>query len=173
MTNHIMIITNQEFLTIKEAAQQYNRSEQTIRRLVKQHILTSHVRSEDTPKGKAYQVSQVLLRQEYEVHSVTPLPALVVSDSLQLENQQLREAVAERDRTIQQLQNRLFEQGDVMNAMANQLTSQMTNQKMSHIEELLLQQNVQLGDLQKRLPSPEAEESTHSKRNLWHRLFGR
>ncbi|RZK68984.1 MAG: DNA-binding protein [Pedobacter sp.] len=166
-------MTNQEFLTIKKAAQQYNRSEQTIRRLVKQHILTSHVRSEDTPKGKAYQISQVLLRQEYEVQSVASLPALVVSDSLQLENQQLRESVAERDRTIQQLQNRLFEQGDVMNAMANQLTSQMTNQKMSHIEELLLQQNAQLGDLQKRLPLPEAEESTANKRSLWHRLFGR
>ncbi|WP_240625649.1 hypothetical protein [Spirosoma pollinicola] len=96
-----------------------------------------------------------------------------MSDSLQLENQQLREAVTERDRTIQQLQNRLFEQGDVMNAMANQLTSQMTNQKMSHIEELLIQQNAQLGDLQKRLPSPEADESTPNKRSLWHRLFGR
>ena len=166
-------MTNQEFLTIKQAAQQYNRSEQTIRRLVKQHILTSHVRSEDTPKGKAYQVSQVLLQQEYEVPSVASLPALIVSDSLQLENQQLQEAVAERDRTIQQLQNRLFEQGDVMNAMANQLTSQMTSHKMSHIEELLLQQNAQLGDLQKRLPSPETNESTSNKNSLWRRLFGR
>ena len=165
-------MTNQEFLTIKEAAQQYSRSEQTIRRLVKQHILTSHVRSEDTPKGKAYQISQVLLRQEYETPSVTTPPALVASDSLQLENQQLREVVAERDRIIQQLQNRLFEQGDVMNAMANQLTSQMTNQKMSHIEELLIQQNAQLGDLQKRLPGPEADESTPNKRSIWHRLFG-
>lgn len=45
-------MTNQDFLTIKEAAQQYSRSEQTIRRLVKLHIQTSHVRSEDTPKGK-------------------------------------------------------------------------------------------------------------------------
>ena len=166
-------MTNQEFLTIKEAAQQYNRSEQTIRRLVKQHISTSHIRSEDTPKGKAYRVSQILLQQEYEAPSVPPLVALVVTDSLQLENQQLREVVAERDRTIQQLQNRLFEQGDVMNAMANQLTSQMTNQKMSHIEELLLQQNVQLGYLHKRLPSSEVNESTPSKRSLWHRLFGR
>ena len=109
-------MTNQEYLTIKEAAQLYGRSEQTIRRLVKQHVLTSHVRSEDSPKGKAYQVSSTLLQQEYEVPTVATLPALVVSDSLQQENQQLRKDVAERDRTIQQLQNRLFEQGDIMNA---------------------------------------------------------
>ncbi len=162
-------MTNQKFLTIKEAAQYYSRSEQTIRRLVKQHVLTSHVRSEDTPKGKAYQVSQLLLQQEYEAPTVTTLPALVVSDSLQLENQQLRKIVAERDRTIQQLQNRLFEQGDVMNAMASQLTSQ----KMSHIEELLLQQKAQLGDLQKRLPAPETDEPVSDRRGLWNRLFGR
>lgn len=166
-------MTNQEFLTIKEAAQQYSRSEQTIRRLVKQHILTSHVRSEDTPKGKAYQISQVLLRQEYEVSSVASLPALVVSDSLQLENQQLRESVAERDRTIQQLQNRLFEQGDIMNAMANQMTNQLTNQKMGNIEELLIQQNAQISDLHKRLPALGTDEPAPNRRSLWNRLFGR
>jgi excisionase family DNA binding protein len=40
-----------DFLTIKEAAHHVNRSEQTIRRLVKQHALTSHVRIESTLKG--------------------------------------------------------------------------------------------------------------------------
>lgn len=166
-------MTNQEYLTIKEAALLYGRSEQTIRRLVKQHVLTSHVRSEDTPKGKAYQISSILLQQEYEAPIAPTLPAVVVPDSLQLENQQLREAVAERDRTIQQLQNRLFEQGDMMNAMANQLTNQLTSQKMSHIEELLLQQNAQIGDLQKRLSAPGADDPTPDRRSLWRRLFGR
>lgn len=165
-------MTNQDYLTIKEAAQLYGRSEQTIRRLVKQHVLTSHVRSEDTPKGKAYQISSLLLQQEYEAPMVATLPALIVPDSLQQENQQLREAVAERDRTIQQLQNRLFEQGDIMNAMANQMTSQLTNQKMGHIEELLIQQNAQIGDLQKRLPAPGADEPSPDRRSLWSRLFG-
>lgn len=166
-------MTNQEFLTIKEAAQQYNRSEQTIRRLVKQHVLTSHVRSEDTSKGKAYQISSILLQQEYEAPKVATLPALMVSDLMQQENQQLREAVAERDRTIQQLQNRLFEQGDIMNAMANQMTSQLTNQKMGHIEELLIQQNAQIGDLQERLSAPGADDTVPNRRSLWSRLFGR
>ena len=165
-------MTNQAYLTIKEAAQLYGRSEQTIRRLVKQHVLTNHVRSEDTPKGKAYQISLLLLQQEYEAPTVAMLPAPVVSDSLHQENQQLREAVAERDRTIQQLQNRLFEQGDIMNAMANQMTTQLTNQKMGHIEELLLQQNAQIGDLQKRLPASAADELTPLRRSLWSRLFG-
>ncbi|GAB2565257.1 helix-turn-helix domain-containing protein [Fibrella sp. HMF5335] len=166
-------MTNQEYLTIKEAAQLYGRSEQTIRRLVKQHVLTSHVRSEDSPKGKAYQVSSTLLQQEYEVPTVATLPALVVSDSLQQENQQLRKDVAERDRTIQQLQNRLFEQGDIMNAMANQMTNQLTSQKMGHIEELLIQQNAQIGDLQQRLPAPGTDEAVPDRRSLWRRLFGR
>lgn len=162
-------MTNQDYLTIREAAQLYGRSEQTIRRLVKQHVLTSHVRSEDTPKGKAYQISSILLQQEYEAPIAPTLPAVVVPDSLQLENQQLREAVAERDRTIQQLQNRLFEQGDMMNALANQLTSQ----KMSHIEELLIQQNAQISDLHKRLPAPGTDEPAPNWRSLWSRLFGR
>jgi hypothetical protein len=166
-------MTNQEYLTIKEAAQLYSRSEQTIRRLVKQHVLTNHVRSEDTPKGKAYQISSVLLQQEYEAPTVATLPALIVSDSLQQENQQLREAVAERDRTIQQLQNRLFEQGDIMNAMANQMTNQLTNQKMGNIEELLIQQNAQISDLHKRLPAPGTDEPAPNRRSLWNRLFGR
>jgi predicted transcriptional regulator len=166
-------MTNQEYLTIKEAAQLYGRSEQTIRRLVKQHVLTNHVRSEDTPKGKAYQISSLLLQQEYEAPTVATLPALVVSDSMQHENQRLRESVAERDRTIQQLQNRLFEQGDIMNAMASQMTNQLTNQKMGHIEELLIQQNAQIGDLQKRLPAPGTDEPAPNRRSLWSRLFGR
>lgn len=165
-------MTNQGYLTIKEAAQLYGRSEQTIRRLVKQHVLTSHVRSEDTSKGKTYHISSLLLQQEYEAPVVATLPALIASDSLQKENEQLREAIAERDRTIQQLQNRLFEQGDIMNAMANQMTSQLTNQKMGHIEELLIQQNAQIGDLQKRLPAPGADKPSPSRRSLWTRLFG-
>lgn len=166
-------MTNQEFLTIKEAAQQYSRSEQTIRRLVKQHVLTNHVRSENTPKGKTYLISQMLLQREYQAPTMATLPALLESNSVQQENQQLREAVAERDRTIQQLQNRLFEQGDVMNAMANQLTNQLTNQKMGHIEELLIRQNAQIGDLQQRLPAPGTNEVTPARRSLWHRLLGR
>jgi hypothetical protein len=166
-------MTNQDYLTIKQAAQLYSRSEQTIRRLVKQHVLTNHIRSEDTPKGKSYRISSLLLQQEYEVPTVATLPALAVSDSMQQENQQLREAVAERDRTIQQLQNRLFEQGDIMNAMANQMTNQLTNQKMGHIEELLIQQNAQIGDLQKRLPAPGTDEPAPNRHSLWSRLFGR
>jgi hypothetical protein len=162
-------MTNQEFLTIKEAAQQYGRSEQTIRRLVKQHILTNHIRSEDTPKGKAYQVSQVLLEQQYSGIAPDNLPSLVEANSLVEENAKLKLALVERDQIIQQLQNRLFEQGDMMNAMANQMTSQ----KISHIEELLLQQNAQLGDLQKRLPSPIDDDATLNRRSLWSRLFGR
>lgn len=162
-------MTNQEYLTIKEAAQHYNRSEQTIRRLVKQHILTSHIRSEDTPKGKAYQISQVLLEEQYSTIVPTLLPSFVEANSLVEENEQLKAAVVERDQIIQQLQNRLFEQGDIMNAMANQMTSQ----KISHIEELLLQQNAQIGDLQKRLPSPEKDEPASNRRSLWNRLFGR
>ena len=162
-------MTNQEFLTIKEAAQQYVRSEQTIRRLVKQHILTNHIRSEDTPKGKAYQVSQVLLEQQYSGIAPDNLPSLVEANSLVEENAKLKLALVERDQIIQQLQNRLFEQGDMMNAMANQMTSQ----KISHIEELLLQQNAQLGDLQKRLPSPIDDDATLNRRSLWSRLFGR
>lgn len=160
-------MTNQDFLTIKEAAQLYSRSEQTIRRLVKQHVLTNHVRSEETSKGKAYQVSRALLQQTYEEPESTALPALIAPDAIQTENQQLRDAVAERDRTIQQLQNRLFEQGDIMNAMANQMSSQ----KISHIEELLLQQNAQLGDLQNRLSA--ADHAAPARRSLWQRLFGK
>jgi hypothetical protein len=166
-------MTNQEFLTIKEAARQYSRSEQTIRRLVKQHALTNHVRSEDTPKGKTYLISQILLQREYQAPTMATLPTLVDSNSVQQENQQLREAVAERDRTIQQLQNRLFEQGDIMNAMANQLTNQLTTQKVGHIEELLLQQSAQLGELQKRLPISGADEPAPDRRSWWHRLWGR
>lgn len=164
-------MTTQKFLTIKEAAQLCNRSEQTIRRLVKQHSLTSHVRSENTSKGKTYQVSQALLKQEYGVSALTTLQTPTQLDPLQQvqqENHKLREVLAERDQTIQQLQNRLFEQGDIMNAMANQMTSQ----KISHIEELLIQQNLQLGDLQKRLPSPDTSESASNRRSLWSRLFG-
>lgn len=161
-------MTNQEFLTIKEAAQCYKRSEQTIRRLVKQHVLTSHVRSENTPKGKAYRVSRVLLQQEYD--DSTPVAMdYVEHDPLQQENFRLHEAIAERDQIIQQLKNRLFEQGDMINAMANQMTSQ----KISHIEELLIQQNLQLGDLQKRLLSPDTSEPVTNRRSLWSRLFSR
>lgn len=162
-------MTNQEFLTIKEAAQHYGRSEQTIRRLVKQHALTSHVRSENTSKGKAYRISQVLLQQEYDDFTPVELLGHVEHNLLQQENCKLREAVVERDQIIQQLQNRLFEQGDMMNAMANQMTSQ----KISHIEELLIQQNLQLGDLQKRLPSADVIEPVSNRPSLWSRLFGR
>jgi hypothetical protein len=60
-----------------------------------------------------------------------------------------------------------------MNAMANQMTNQLTNQKMGHIEDLLIQQNAQIDDLQKRLPAPGTDEPAPNRRSLWSRLFGR
>ena len=62
----------------------------------------------------------------------------------------MQRQLAERDQTIQQLQNRLLEQNDVLNALTNQVNSQ----RIGRIEELLLSQNEQLGELQKRLPEP-------------------
>jgi hypothetical protein len=135
------------FLTIKEAAVRFSKSELTIRRLVKQHNLTNHIRSEDTPKGKTYQVSQAFLEQHYSTTSSLSIHQESVSSDLVQENQQLRDLLAEKDKVIQQLQNRLFEQSDVLNALINQMNSQ----KISHIEELLLKQNDQLVDLQKQL----------------------
>jgi len=199
------------FLTIKEAAQQFKRSEQTIRRLAKQHALTSHVRLEQTLKGNAYLISQVFLQEQYlsapmtsqnegvtsqgdflisQGNSVTSqtnpitsqedsvtnhseqLPAAVVSDQLE-EIIQLKQQLSERDQTIQQLQHRLLEQNDVLNA----LTSQVNSQRIGHIEELLLRQNEQLGELQKRLPEPVDVQPVPtvvepSKKGLWQRLFG-
>lgn len=162
-------MTSQNFLTIKEAAQQYNRSEQTIRRLVKQHKMTSHVRSEEGPKGKTYQISQALLQQEYEAASLDALPVVLEPSSLQEENQRLQEALIERDRVIQQLKNRLFEQADKINA----LTNQMTSQKIGHIEELLLKQSAQLSELQEQLVATKESEKSPDRRNIWQRLFKR
>lgn len=206
------------FLTIKEAAQQFKRSEQTIRRLAKQHALTSHVRLEQTPKGNAYLISQVFLQEQYistpvtsqnegvtsqengmtsqeesmssQEESVTSqtdkvtsqedsvtnhseqLLAVVVPDQLE-EIIQLKQQLSERDQTIQQLQHRLLEQNDVLNA----LTGQVNSQRIGHIEELLLRQNEQLNELQKRLPEPSEIQSLParpepSKKGFWQRLFG-
>ena len=168
----LMEMTNQNYLTIKEAAHQYGRSEQTIRRLVKQHNLTSHVKYEEGPKGKMYLISQVLLQQEYQDVIVDSVPVIVVDDTTQSENQRLREMVADRDQLIQQLQNRLLEQGGMISHLTTQLTSQVTNQKLDRIEELVVQQVTQLGELQQRLPAPSANERFSNRRSLWRRLFG-
>jgi len=159
------------FLTIKQAAQQVNKSEQTIRRLVKQHAKTSHIQVEQAPKGNTYLISQTFLAQQYPAPveqlptTSEPEPGLTVA--------QLQQQLAERDQTIQQLQYRLLEQNDVLNA----LTSQVNSQRIGRIEELLLSQNEQLGELQKRLPEPPEvlqlpPASEPGKKGLWQRLFG-
>jgi hypothetical protein len=58
-----------DFLTIKQAAHHVNKSEQTIRRLVKQHALTSHIRIESTPKGDVYLISQTFLADHFSLVS--------------------------------------------------------------------------------------------------------
>ncbi|RAK61990.1 helix-turn-helix domain-containing protein [Hymenobacter edaphi] len=169
-----------EFLSIKQAAQLYGKSEQTIRRLVKQHVKTSHVRTEATPKGNAYLISQAFLQEQYltsQATTQTPtqpeqLPAVIVSNQAE-EVAQLQQQLLERDQTIQQLQSRLLEQNDVLNA----LTNQMNSQRIGHIEELLLRQNEQLGELQKRLPevtqnSSVITQAAPPKPGFWKRLFG-
>ena len=120
------------FLTIKQAAQQVNKSEQTIRRLVKQHAKTSHIQVEQTPKGSTYLISQAFLAQQYP-NSVEQLPALI-EPALVPDIALLQRHLVERDQTIQQLQHRLLEQNDVLNA----LTSQVNSQRIGRIEELLL-----------------------------------
>ena len=87
---------------------------------------------------------------------------------------QLQRQLAERDQTIQQLQNRLLEQNDGLNA----LTSQVNSQRVGRIEELLLSQNEQLGELQKRLPEPGEPplllaEPEPAKKGFWQRVFGK
>ncbi|MDJ0367993.1 DNA-binding protein [Hymenobacter sp. H14-R3] len=159
------------FLTIKQAAQQVNKSEQTIRRLVKQHAKTSHIQVEQTPKGNTYLISQTFLAQQYPSQA-EPLPAVIAQAQVP-EVAELQRQLAERDQTIQQLQNRLLEQNDVLNA----LTSQVNSQRIGRIEELLLSQNEQLGELQKRLPEPAKVLQLPSapepeKKSLWQRLFG-
>ncbi|MFD2722150.1 DNA-binding protein [Hymenobacter monticola] len=160
------------FLTIKQAAQQVNKSEQTIRRLVKQHAKTSHIRVEQTPKGSTYLISQAFLAQQYP--SLSEQLPMLVEPALVPEVAELQRQLAERDQTIQQLQNRLLEQNDVLNALTNQVNSQ----RIGRIEELILSQNEQLGELQKRLPelgtaplglpSPEP-----TKKRFWQRVFGK
>ncbi len=160
------------FLTIKQAAQQVNKSEQTIRRLVKQHAKTNHIQVEQTPKGNTYLISQTFLAQQYPSQA-EPLPA-VIEQAQVPEVAELQRQLAERDQTIQQLQNRLLEQNDVLNALTNQVNSQ----RIGRIEELLLSQNEQLGELQKRLPEPlEAPlmltEPEPAKKGFWQRVFGK
>lgn len=159
------------FLTIKQAAQQVNKSEQTVRRLVKQHIKTSHIQVEHTPKGDTYLISQTFLAQQYPL-SAEQLPA-IIEPEVGPTVAQLQQQLAERDQTIQQLQHRLLEQNDVLNA----LTSQVNSQRIGRIEELLLSQNEQLGELQKRLPEPPEvlqlpPAPEPSKKGIWQRLFG-
>jgi AraC-like DNA-binding protein len=171
---------NTDFLTIKQAAQHVNKSEQTIRRLVKQHAKTNHIRVEPTAKGNVYLISQTFLADQYSlVKEAAEAPNLVTSEPEQeLELAQLRQQLAERDQTIQQLQNRLLEQNDVLNA----LTSQMNSQRIGRIEELLLNQSEQLGELQKRIPEsrevlvtqPISDPTPESaKKSFWKRVFGR
>ncbi len=160
------------FLTIKQAAQQVNKSEQTIRRLVKQHAKTSHIQVEQTPKGNTYLISQTFLAQQYPSQA-EPLPAVATQAQVP-EVAELQRQLAERDQTIQQLQHRLLEQNDVLNA----LTSQVNSQRIGRIEELLLSQNEQLGELQKRLPEPgevplALPAPEPAKPGFWQRVFGK
>ena len=167
-----------DFLTIKQAAQHVNKSEQTIRRLVKQHVKTTHVRVETTAKGNVYLISQVFLADQYApVKDSVETPTLTNSEPEQ-ELTLLKQQLAERDQTIQQLQHRLLEQNGVLNA----LTSQMNSQRIGRIEELLLNQSEQLGELQKRipesrevLPAPLLAEPPPepAKQGFWQRLFGK
>ena len=171
---------NADFLTIKQAAQHVNKSEQTIRRLVKQHAKTNHVRVETTAKGNVYLISQTFLADQYSlVKELVETPPLVTSEPEQeLELALLRQQLAERDQTIQQLQHRLLEQNDVLNA----LTSQMNSQRIGRIEELLLNQSEQLGELQKQIPEsrevlltqPISEPTPEPvKKGFWQRVFGK
>lgn len=87
---------------------------------------------------------------------------------------ELQRQLAERDQTIQQLQNRLLEQNDVLNALTNQVNSQ----RIGRIEELILSQNEQLDELQKRLPEPREvpptlAEPEPAKKGFWQRVFGK
>lgn len=160
------------FLTIKQAAQQFKKSEQTIRRLIKQHVKTSHIRVEATTKGDAYLISQAFLAQQYP--SQVELLPVVTAQVPVSEVGELQRQLVERDQTIQQLQNRLLEQNDVLNALTNQVNSQ----RIGRIEELLLSQNEQLGELQKRLPEPvqalaPLAEPQPTKKGFWQRVFGK
>lgn len=160
------------FLTIKQAAHHVSKSEQTIRRLVKQHAKTSHIQVEYTPKGDTYLISQTFLAQQYPSQA-EPLPVLPKAAQVP-QVAELQQQLAERDQTIQQLQHRLLEQNDVLNA----LTSQMNSQRIGCIEELLLSQNEQLGELQKRLLEPgEAPvvlaELEPAKKSFWQRVFSK
>ena len=164
------------FLTIKQAAQHVNKSEQTIRRLVKHHVATSHVRVEPTAKGQAYLISQTFLTAHYALASAPEEEQLLVPSEPAPEPAvaRLQQLLAERDQTIQQLQHRLLEQNDVLNA----LTSQVNSQRIGRIEELLLGQNEQLEALQQRLPVPSAPPegppaSEPARKGFWQRVFGK
>lgn len=165
-----------DFLTIKQAAHYVGKSEQTIRRLVKQQVLTSHIRVESTTKGKVYLISQNFLADHFSLVSAPEAEVSLVASEPEQKSELvlLRQQLTERDQTIQQLQNRLLEQNDVLNA----LTSQMNSQRIERIEELLLNQSEQLGELQKRLPEPgevlavpPAPEP--AKKGFWQRVFGK
>jgi hypothetical protein len=171
---------NVDFLTIKQAAQHVNKSEQTIRRLVKQHAKTNHIRVEATVKGNVYLISQTFLADHYSlVKELVEIPPLAISEPEQeLEIALLKQQLSERDQTIQQLQHRLLEQNDVLNA----LTSQMNSQRIGRIEELLLNQSEQLGELQKRMPESKEVLVTQAmseptpepaKKGFWQRVFGK
>jgi chromosome segregation ATPase len=178
-------MTTQKFVTIKEAALLCDKSEVTIRRVVKQYKSTQFVKTMATPKGEAYLISYNFLKGLYE----TLENEVVISDTegidqLKQEIYQLKEQLLEKDKTLQQLkdqstekdktihqqQNQLFEQRDMLNALTNQLNSQ----KINRIEELLLQQQTQLADLQNRMPSQESIEPVNEpvKKSLWQRIFG-
>lgn len=160
------------FLTIKQAAQLFSKSEQTIRRLVKQHVETEHIRVEAATKGDTYLISQAFLAQQYP-SQVNLLPVETAQVPVP-EVAELQRQLVARDQLIQHLQHRLLEQNDMLNA----LTTQINNQRIGRIEELLLSQNEQLGELQKRLPELSAvpvvvPTSEPIKKRFWQRVFGR
>lgn len=178
-------MTTQKFVTIKEAALLCDKSEVTIRRVVKQYKSTQFVKTRATSKGEAYLVSYNFLKGLYE----TAENEVVISDPEGIDQlkqeiyqlkqqllekdktlQQLKDQSAEKDKTIHQQQNQLFEQRDMLNALTNQLNSQ----KINRIEELLLQQQTQLTDLQNRVPSQDSTEPVNEpiKKSLWQRIFG-
>lgn len=121
-----------------------DKSEVTIRRVVKQYKSTQFVEAMATSKGEAYLVSYNFLRGLYEIsENEVFIYDTEEIDQLKQEIYQLREQLLKKDKTLQQ-QNQLFEQRDMLNALTNQLNSQ----KRNRIEELLLQQQNQLIDLQ-------------------------
>lgn len=125
-----------DFLTIKEASQKYEVSVSTITRLARQSSKTKFVRKE---KGK-YLVSDSFLSTNYEKAEskssvVTPTPLqkengknFEVESILKTENEYLKSQIdkkdsqiLEKDRQINKLLQRQFEQNTIIQTMQNKI----------------------------------------------------